>query len=243
MSREPGLPPGPSADRGTQGVLFHRHPLAFLRRQRDEHGALFTLRLPLAGTAVVAADPALLPRVVEADPSAGHAGEARQGLLGMVSERSVLGADGDAHDLARGRVARCFTRDALDPQRPAMRVIAEAHARNWPRERPFLLVPRVRALCDEIFVRIVLGVHDAGRAQALASAIQRMLRTPGNPPTPPPGRQAGVLGALGGRLFDRRKAPAARILAEEIDARRAAGHAGDDVIGALLAAEPPLSTG
>jgi hypothetical protein len=123
--------------------------------------------------------------------------------------------------------------------------IAEEHIERWPSARPFRLLSRMRVIADEIFARLVLGMS-CERANALASAIYRMLWTPGNPPLPPPGRHAGLLGALGTRLFDRRKQPVGRILAAEIDARRTNAGGADgasiDVIGAMLRATPDKPT-
>jgi cytochrome P450 len=63
-----------------------------------------------------------------------------------------------------------------------------------------------------------------------------MLWTPGNPPSPVPGQQAGRwVGAAGRALFDRRSAPARRLLADEVRARRAADRPGRGAVGALLA--------
>src|SRR3954470_2175254 len=238
------LPPGPSLDRVTQSLLFHRDPLGFLRRQQERHGDVFTLRLAIAGTMVVVADPDAVAAVVDADPQRGHGGEARRRILGMVSPRSVLGADGERHATARGRLAPAFSQQALDRRRPAMAAIAQAHVARWPRRRPFRLLPRLRAMSDEVFVRLVLGVRDEARAQALVAAIGRMIWTPGNPPAALPRRQAGALGAVGARFFDHRKAPVERLLGEELHARRLAGADDEDdsVLSVVLRGSEPPTT-
>ncbi|RJK96019.1 cytochrome P450 [Vallicoccus soli] len=239
-SREPyapgELPPGPRAPAAVQTVAFHRDPLGTLQRARDRYGDLVTVRLLLAGTLVECCDPQDARRVLDADPGTGQAGRARQGLLGMVSERSVLGGDGAAHREARARVAAAFVPAALEGLAPRVAALAAEHAASWPTGRPTRLLPRVRALCDDVFVRLVLGVEDPGRARALAGAVQRMLWTPGNPPTPVPGQQAGPLVQAAARAaFAQRSAAARRLLADEVRARRAAGRAGGGAVGALLA--------
>jgi cytochrome P450 len=238
------LPPGPSADRLTQGTLFHRDPLGFLRRNQREFGDVFTIHLAVSGPMVVFAKPSTMRHVLASDPAQGHGGEARRRILGMVSPRSVLGADGAQHTTARGRVAAVFTPEAMDARRDEMARIAELHVAQWPRGRPFRLLPRMRAISDEVFARLVVGIHDPVRARALATATQKMLWTPGNPPLPPPGDGAGLMGALGKRLFDRRKQEPSRLLGEEIESRRRAGDGGSgrDLIGCMLAADPPLAT-
>jgi cytochrome P450 family 135 len=237
------LPPGPQLGRVAQGALLHRDPLGFLRRMRAEHGDVFTLRLAISGPMVIVAAPEAAPRIIDADPAHGHGGEARRRIVQMISPESVLGSDGQQHRTARSRLAPAFAAKALDRHREAMAQIAGAHAARWPRGRPFRLLPRVRTLCDTVFIRLVLGVRDEERATALVLAVRRMLWTPGNPPLPPPGRGSGLAGALGMRLFERRVAPVARLLADEVEARRRAGDVqGDDLLACMLRAEPPLAT-
>jgi cytochrome P450 len=100
------------------------------------------------------------------------------------------------------------------------------------------LLPRLRALVDEVFVRELLGIREQERARAVAAAIQRMLWSPGNPPLPVPGEGDGLLGAAAAALFTRRRAPLAGLLGDEIQDRRAGEEAGADLLGCLLSAEP-----
>jgi cytochrome P450 family 135 len=238
--RAGALPPGPTTDRLTQGTLFHRDLLGFLRSNQEEFGDVFTIHLAVAGPMVVFAKPRAINQLAVSDPAHGHAGEARRKILGMVSPRSVLGADGGRHASVRARVASVFTVEAMDSRRDEMAHIAELHVAGWPRGRPFRLLQRMRALVDEVFARLVVGMRDPARARALAAATQKMLWTPGNPPLPPPGEGAGAMGELGKRLFDRRKREPGRLLRMEIESRRRAGETGDgaDLIGCMLQGEP-----
>jgi cytochrome P450 len=166
-------------------------------------------------------------------------------VLGIASPRSVLGADQEWHRIARQTVAPAFTPQALEPHRDALAQLAERHADRWPRGRPFRLLPRVKTLADDVFVRSVLGVEDERRATALTLAIRHMLWSPGTPPMPITSGDRGLLGFLGERLYRRRRAPVERLLAEELAARRAAGGPHDgalDVISCLLRADAPRRT-
>ena len=154
----------------------------------------------------------------------------------------MFGADGAEHRAARRRLAPLFAAEAVVQHRSAIEQITAAHVAAWPRGRPTRLLPRMRAVVDEVFVRRLLGVRDARRAAAMAMAIGRMLWTPGNPPLTIPGRGNGVLGTVGTAVFARKRAPLARLLAEEIDARRRRPHGGDDVLARVLRDEPRLST-
>jgi cytochrome P450 family 135 len=66
-----------------------------------------------------------------------------------------------------------------------------------------------------------------------------MLWSPGNPPISVLGEGDGLIGSAGAALFARRRAPLARLLAQEIDERRSRTEAGNgDVLARLLGAEP-----
>jgi cytochrome P450 family 135 len=239
------LPAGPSQGRLEQAVRFHRDPLRFLQLTRREYGDVFTLRLAVAGQMVMFTSPDAIDEVVELPREAGDAGAARRRIVQMISEHSVLGADQEEHRVVRERLEPAFDANTLDPRRDAMTRIAEEHIERWPAARPFRVLPRMRLIADEIFARLVLGMSGE-RGSALAAATYRMLWTPGNPPLPPPGRYAGLVGALGTRLFDRRKHPVGRILAAEIDARCTNADGADgasiDLIGAMLRATPEKPT-
>jgi cytochrome P450 family 135 len=61
----------------------------------------------------------------------------------------------------------------------------------------------------------------------MTRAARHLLRTPGNPPLPPPGRQ-GLLGPAMTRLLERRLAPFAQLVRAEIQERRRQGVPGGD---------------
>jgi cytochrome P450 family 135 len=229
------LPPGPDAHPLLQTVAFHRDPLGALTRARSRYGAVFSLRLAIAGPLVVVADPGELERLLEADPECAHAGEARRRILPMASPRSIFGGDEQQHHHARRGIAPAFSPEAVDERRSGIAGIADAHLRRWPRGRPFRLLPRMRALLDDVFVRLVLGVRDERRARALVNAIGRMLWTPGNPPLPIPGEGDGALGAAATAFFERRHRPVSRLLVEEINARSGDHGGTSDSIAAALA--------
>jgi cytochrome P450 len=229
------LPPGPDSHPLLQTVAFHRDPLGALTRARSRYGAVFSLRLVIAGPLVVVADPEEVGRLLEADPECAHAGEARRRILPMASPQSIFGGDEQLHQSARQSIAPAFSPEAVDERRSEMARIADAQVRRWPQGRPFRLLPRMRALLDDVFVRLVLGVRDERRAHALVDAIGRMLWTPGNPPLPVPGEGDGALGAAATAFFERRHRPVSRLLVEEIEARSEYRGETSDAIASALA--------
>lgn len=236
------VPPGPEAGVLAQTVGFHRDPLAFLRAASARHGDVFTIRLLTARPTIVVAEPEAVEALLDSDPRRGHAGEARRQVLPFASTRSVFGGDAERHRAARGRIAAAMSEQAIGAHRAEMVRIAERHAARWPAGRPFRLLQRLRGICDEIFVRLVLGVRDEEIATALIAAIRRMLRTPGNPPVTLPGRGDGAVGELGQALFEWRQGPVVRELSRAVEARRADPSEQPDVLGCMVAAAPALRT-
>src|SRR3954452_7390339 len=230
----PLAPPGPDANVLAQTVAFHRDPLEFLQRAQQEFGDVFQVRLLTARPTFVVAAPGAVESLLDSDPERAHAGEARRAVLPFASSRSVFGGDAGAHRSARARIAPAFAPEVIDSRREAIAAIAERHAAGWPTGRPFRLLSRLRSLCDEIFVRLVLGVRDGEIAAELTAAIGRMLRTPGNPPVTLPGKGDGLIGELGDALFQQRQAPVARALARAVEARRAEPRSETDVLGCVL---------
>ncbi|HET9198335.1 MAG TPA: cytochrome P450 [Solirubrobacterales bacterium] len=235
-------PGGPDSNVLTQTVGFHRDPLGYLRRQQGRFGDVFQLRLLTARPTFVVADPGAVAELLGADPRSAHAGEARRAVLPFASPRSVFGGDAEAHRSARARIAPALAPEAIDPRREEMAQIAARHASAWPTGRPFRLLSRLRTLCDEIFVRLVLGVRDDQLARELIAAIGRMLRTPGNPPVTLPGKGDGLIGELGNALFEQRQAPVAAALSVAVEARRREAGEEIDVLGCMVAAGAGLGT-
>jgi cytochrome P450 family 135 len=241
-------PPAPDAGVLAQTVAFHRDPLEFLRRHREELGDVFQIRLLTARPTFVVTEPEAVEMLLDSDPERAHAGEARRAVLPFASSRSVFGGDAEAHRAARGRIAPAFAPEVIDSRREAIAAIAERHASGWPRGRPFRLLSRLRTLCDEIFVRLVLGVRDEQIAVELIEAIGRMLRTPGNPPVTLPGKGDGLIGELGQALFEQRQTPVVAALYRAVEARRAAGISNSenseevDVLGCMVADDADLTT-
>jgi cytochrome P450 len=238
----PALPPGPDSNVLAQTVAFHRDPLTFLRRQQERFGDVFQIRLLTARPTFVVTEPEAVEELLGADPERAHAGEARRAALPFASERSVFGGDATAHRSARARIAPVLSTDVINSRCPEMAQIAARHAAEWPIGRPFRLLSRMRTLCDEIFVRLVLGVRDEANASELTKAIGRMLRTPGNPPVTLPGKGDGLMGEVGNALFEQRQAPVVSALTAAVETRRAEATDEVDVLGCMVADEAGLTT-
>jgi len=217
--------------------MLARDPLGVLRDLRLRFGPVFTIRTT-NGPMVVVGDAAELARLTELDPGSAHAGEARRRVLPQASPRSVFGGDGAAHRDASARVHHALSPDTIAALEPEIAAIAERHVASWPTGRPFKLRVRLRDIADQVFVRVVLRPRDEARVAALARSARHLLRTPGNPPFPPPGDDGGVVGAATTRLIERRLAQFARLVRAEIEERRAdGGRPGEGVLAHFAATD------
>jgi cytochrome P450 len=223
----PPLPPGPSTSRLAQTIALARDPLGALRALRERFGPVFTVRTT-NGPIVVMGAPEELDRVLQLDPDSARAGEARRRVLPQASPRSLFGGDGAAYRAAGARLHESLEPEAIGRLEPQMAALAEGHAAAWPSLRPFKLRVRLRDLADEIWVRLILQPR---RVEPMIRAARHLLRTPGNPPLPPPGEGKGLAGALTTRLLEARLDPFARLVREEIAERRARATQGN---GGLL---------
>jgi cytochrome P450 len=237
------LPAGPSLPEIVQAVAYHRDPLGVLRRARARYGPVFTLRFPIKDPLVIVAAPEALGKLLASDPERARAGAARRSILPQASSTSPFGGDATAHASSRARMWAGFAPARIAAIEPSIAILAGEHAARWPRHRPFRLLEAMRALCTDIAVGLLLGVNDPGRRAALVDAIRRMLNVPGNPPLPLPGERdgpAGAMGRAGDALFERRAAPVRDLLLQELRTRRSTGGSTEDVLGAMLASDPPI---
>jgi cytochrome P450 family 135 len=232
---EPALPPGPREPAVVQTIEWLARPTAFLRRCAARHGEAFTLRLafddaplvlvwrPDAVRAVYSADPAVVRR------------SGSPGPLGPVAgPRSILFSDGEEHLRIRRLMLAAFSSGRMDGYRAIVRDAAERTVAQWPRGRPVELLGAMQELTLEIILRAVFGTADPRLAADVrdtlattrslpAMAALSLTATRRGPRTP--------WGAFLGRVHS---------IDAQLDAlvaaRRAAGAAGDDVLGALLGA-------
>lgn len=236
--RRPALPPGPSAPPLLQALRLSRDPLGTLVAARERYGDVFTLRLSRVGTIVVVAAPDALDVLLQGDPQVACAGAARRRLLPILPPASALGADGAAHRAARARLLGVLAQPHLRAASAGMADIACEHVAGWPLGRPFALLPRVRALALDVFVREVLAVRERRRAAALQRAVLQMMWSP----LVAPGvwvhdPHGDPVSRVGWSLFRALRGRLEGLLREELQHRRGRREsAGSDILATLVAA-------
>lgn len=176
MSLVEGLPPGPPFPMPVQTALWLGRPIGFMEWCDRRYGDVFTLRLAFGPPTVVVSDPPLVERVLTLAPEQATAGGENAILAPLLGERSVLMLDGAEHLRQRRLLLPFFHGERLRQQVRAIESIATAEVERWPRRRPFALLPRMRAITFEVILRVVFGIRDPARLDALRSRLDRLLR-------------------------------------------------------------------
>lgn len=169
------LPPGPRLPMLAQSALMLRHGLDYFSACQRRYGDIFTLRQPLVGKVVYAADPAAIKTVFVGDPRVFHSGEGHEILRGVLGDSSLFVIDEDEHRDRRRLMMPAFARDAVARQTDAMIGIAAENIAGWPVGRTFAAADRTTEIALEVILRTVVGATKPERLAALREVVPRLL--------------------------------------------------------------------
>lgn len=170
------LPPGSRLPAAIQLLWYAWQPVQFLERCRRRHGRCFTVRRPAYGPLVHVADSAMVPGVLLGDPHTYHVGEANRVLEPLFGPNSIFLLDEAAHLRLRRRLQPHFRGPAVAALEELVAKLTEREVESWPVGRPFPLLPRMRRLTLDVFLRGVLGIDDAATAQRLRTLFASVVR-------------------------------------------------------------------
>lgn len=230
-------PPSPTLAPGLQKLGWIVRPEALMLRSRAEVGPAFTLELPI-GPAVFVSDPAAVKEVFTGDPERFRAGEGNQPLEPILGPASLLLLDGATHLRRRRLLLPPFHGERLAGWESEMARVAVTDVASWPRDVPFALEPRMRAITLEIILRLVFGLAEGPRHDELRTRFARLLpRGAGNLALVPALRRELGGRSPWGRFMANVRAIDA-VLHSEIAERREAGDLAErtDVLSLLLGA-------
>jgi cytochrome P450 family 135 len=201
-----------------QTALWLGRPIGFGEWCQRRYGDVFTLRLAFGPPTVVVADPPLVEQVLTLAPEQATAGEENAILAPLLGQRSLLMLDGAEHLRQRRLLLPFFHGERLRRQVGLIESIAAAEVERWPRGRPFPLLPRMRAITFEVILRVVFGIRDPARLEALRTQLGRLLGMGSSWMVLPwVQRDLGPLGPWG--RFVRLRASVGALLREEIRQR------------------------
>jgi cytochrome P450 len=179
LSEASGLPPGPTAPPIWQTAAWLFRPTAFMTSASRRYGNLFTIRLAGLGDVVLVSEPELIKRVFTGDARQLHAGEAATILEPLVGRNSVLLLDESRHLAQRRVMLPPFHGERIRSYESTIAEIADASVERWPIGRPFALQPEMGRLTLEVIVRVIFGVRESDRREALQLALRELLESRG----------------------------------------------------------------
>lgn len=173
------LPAGPTAPAAWQTAAWLLRPTAFMEGAARRFGHVFTIRLAGLGDVVLVADPPLIKQVFTGDIEQLHAGEAARILEPLVGRHSLLLLDEHAHLAQRRVMLPPFHGAQIAGYTATMAQIADASVSRWPVGEPFALLPVMGELTLDVIVRVIFGVREDDRRDALRRALRELLESRG----------------------------------------------------------------
>jgi cytochrome P450 len=152
-----GLPPSPPLPSALQTWLLWRWPFSFLPELRQCYGSRFTIRALARPPLVFLSDLAEAKEVFAASPEVLRPGEGGATIMPIVGEGSFMLADGETHWRGRTMLSPAFSQRAVDEHAATVRELAEREIADWPRDVPFALHERLRALTLRVILRTLFG--------------------------------------------------------------------------------------
>jgi len=230
-----GLPPSPPLPGALQTGLLWRWPFSFLSELRRRYGSRFTIDALARPPLVFLSDFADAKEVFAASPEVLRPGEGGATIMPIVGERSFMLADGEVHWWGRTMLSPGFSQCAVDEHAEAVRELAEREVATWPRDVPFTLHDRLRALTLRVILRTLFG-DDVEQVPELHGRLLSMLAMTAGVGLTLPASRSVPGGRAGWQRFLADRAAVDAMLLQLVETRRArpGGHA--DVFATLLAA-------
>lgn len=139
------------------------------------YGKTFSIPVPGMGRLVVLADPALVPQVLQADPSVLDPTEPNKIISVIYGAHAIVVLSGDRHIRMRRLLLPPLRGQGLQRYREMMIAGAERTLDRLPIARPFPLLPELHAGTMEVILQIVLGIDDPARLRQWIPPFKKML--------------------------------------------------------------------
>jgi cytochrome P450 len=174
-TRRHDLPPGSRLPKALQFARLVANTLPYLEELGRSYGDMFTMRLPVAGTAVMVTTPELTKRVFTADPDTLKGGESNALSEPLVGKYSLFTLDGAEHVRQRRLLLPSFHGERMQTYARTIREITEASIDRWPLGVPFALQPQMQAITLDVMLKTVFGIGEGARFDELRGKAARFL--------------------------------------------------------------------
>jgi cytochrome P450 len=204
------LPAGPKTPKLLNGLLFLFARNWLMRELQGRYGDIYTLKLPIFGTAVVVSRPDLVKAVYTADPTVVHGG--KNPLSEILGPGSLFSMDEGRHLKERRMLLPPFHGERMRSYDPLIEEETLRAMASWHEDEEFATLPTFNKITLRVILRAVFGAAGAELAELeallppLTAVGQRLvtakfLRRDLGPWSP--GGRFNAMRARFGRLVDR----------------------------------------
>ena len=237
-SAQAGLPPGSQLPRAVQTFAIWVSPFTCLERYRDRYGSRFSVAMTSYPPQVYLSDIDDIQAMLAAPADVLHPGEGGATVEPLVGQDSFMVLDEGEHLAGRKAILPAFHAKVVQQQAELVSELAQRGVASWPRDEPFALHPRLRALTLETALRIIFRVPghiSDDRLDALRDGLLAMLAVTGSKALSQPmfrrGPERGIW-----RRFLRQRSEVDELIYEIIEERGACQGETDNVFDRLVAA-------
>src|SRR6201995_5898350 len=153
------LPPGARIPKALQGLAFAFFRRRFMHAMAHRYGDVFSLRVPVYGPLVVAANPQLAKQVFTTSPEV--LGNIQPNLSRLLGSGSVFALDGDEHRQRRRLLAPPFHGKSIKNYENIIEEETLREIAAWPEATTFATLPSTMRITLNAILRAVFGAEGA----------------------------------------------------------------------------------
>ena len=169
------LPPGSQLPAAAQTFVIWKSPFSHLERSRHRYGSRFTINMTSHPPLVFLSEPDDIKAMLGAPADVLHPGEGANTIEPLVGEQSFMLLDEDEHLNGRKVILPAFHAKLVADHAEQVAAVARREVASWPRDVPFALHPRLRALTLEVVLRTIFGAAARPTDRCLYALRDRLL--------------------------------------------------------------------
>jgi cytochrome P450 len=232
------LPPEPKSPPLVQTLKWAFRPLPFMQECRERFGDSFSVKfLGFERPMVMISDPAAI-KALYTEREHGLPPGRDVILKPILGARSLLLLEGADHLAHRKLMLPAFHGERMRSYEPIVEEIVDAEIDSWPLGEELAIHPRMQAITLEVILRVVFGVAEGPRLEALRRLLTTVLEETASPFAQLIGLATRRFGGRPWARFEGRLKEVDDLLYAEIAERRAEGglEERDDILSALMLA-------
>jgi cytochrome P450 len=228
----------------TLRIIFQ--PIEYLTQNRDRYGSAFRMNSFAFPPTVILSHPQEIEAIFGADPNVFDTAKGNRILQPLLGERSLLQLDGVSHQHRRKLLMPSFHGQRMQLYGETIREVTQQVMEQWQPRQPFSMHQVTQTITLRTILQVVFGLKqgvctaspEENRYEEMARLLSEMTNGFHSPWRSLPLFLPQLQQNWGmWRQFTQRKQRAYKLLAEQIQERRAATDPGDDVLSMIIMAK------